>query len=140
LDVCAELDRAPLTRQDAGRLAALVEAAWNVFGRAASAAPPALRKGPRGGGRDRDAIVDHVLQTEVLHARMLGLPHRPFPPGNTAAVARVRADILAAILAGEASGQPGPARGTRPPRFVARRTAWHALDHAWEIEDRQDPA
>ena len=39
LDVCADLDRAPLTRQDAGRLAALVEAAWNVFGQAASAAP-----------------------------------------------------------------------------------------------------
>jgi hypothetical protein len=84
--------------------------------------------------------VDHVLQTEVVHARMLGLPHRPFPPGDTAAAARVRADILAAILAGEASGQTGPARGTRPPRFVARRTAWHALDHAWEIEDRQHPA
>jgi hypothetical protein len=107
-----------------------------VFGQAAGAAPPALRKGPRGGGRDRDAIVDHVLQTEVLHARMLGLPHRPFPPADSAAAARVRADILA----GEASGQPGPARGTRPARFVARRTAWHALDHAWEIEDRQHPA
>jgi len=113
LDVCAGLEREPLTRQDAGRLAALVEAAWNVFGQAASAAPPALRKGPRGGGRDRDAIVDHVLQTEVLHARMLGLPHRPFPPGDTAAAARVRADILAAILAGEAPGQP-------------RSRAWHA--------------
>jgi hypothetical protein len=71
---------------------------------------------------------------------MLGLPHRPFPPADTAAAARVRADILAAILAGEPSGQPGPARGTRPARFVARRTAWHALDHAWEIQDRQDPA
>jgi hypothetical protein len=71
---------------------------------------------------------------------MLGLPHRPFPSGDTAAAARVRADILAAILAGEASGQPGPARGTRPARFVARRTAWHALDHAWELQDRQDPA
>jgi hypothetical protein len=140
LDVCADLDREPLTRQDAARLAALVEAAWNVFGQAASAAPPALRKGSRGGGRDRDAIVDHVRQTEVLHARMLGLPHRPFPSGDTAAAARVRADILAAILAGEASGQPGPARGTRPARFVARRTAWHALNYAWEIQDRQDPA
>ena len=23
-----------------------------------------------------------------------------------------------------------------PPRYAARRIAWHALDHAWEIEDR----
>ena len=141
LDACADLDREPLTRQDAGRLAVLVEAAWNAFGQAASAAPPALRKGPRGGGRDRDAIVDHVLQTEVLHGRMLGLTHRPFPPGDTDAAARVRADILAAIRAGEAPGQPsGSGHGRRPLRFVARRTAWHALDHAWEIQDRQDPA
>ena len=141
LDACADLDREPLTRQEAGRLAVLVEAAWNVFGQAAGAAPPTLRKGPRGGGRDRDAIVEHVLQTEVLHARMLGLRHRPFPPGDEAAAARMRAGILAAILAGEPAGQPpGPARATRPPRFVARRTAWHALDHAWEIQDRQGPA
>jgi hypothetical protein len=138
LDVCADLDREPITRQDADRLTALVEAAWNIFGQVATAAPPALRKGPRGGGRDRDAILDHVLQTEVLHAQTLGLKHRPFPPGDTAPAARVRADILAAILTHEPSGQLGPARGRRPPRFVPRRTAWHALDHAWEIEDRQD--
>jgi hypothetical protein len=27
-----------------------------------------------------------------------------------------------------------------PVRYAARRTAWHALDHAWEIEDRSGPA
>jgi hypothetical protein len=26
-----------------------------------------------------------------------------------------------------------------PPRYAARRIAWHALDHAWEIEDRTEP-
>jgi hypothetical protein len=26
-----------------------------------------------------------------------------------------------------------------PPRYAARRIAWHALDHAWEIEDRSEP-
>jgi hypothetical protein len=25
------------------------------------------------------------------------------------------------------------------PRYFVRRTAWHALDHAWEIEDRLQP-
>jgi hypothetical protein len=24
-----------------------------------------------------------------------------------------------------------------PLRYAARRIAWHALDHAWEIEDRR---
>jgi hypothetical protein len=25
-----------------------------------------------------------------------------------------------------------------PPAYAARRIAWHALDHAWEIEDRSE--
>lgn len=25
-----------------------------------------------------------------------------------------------------------------PARYAARRIAWHALDHAWEIEDRTE--
>ena len=40
-----------------------------------------------------------------------------------------------AILAGlEAAGE----ETKWPPRYAARRIAWHALDHAWEIEDRSD--
>jgi hypothetical protein len=31
----------------------------------------------------------------------------------------------------------GPRGGERwPALFAIRRSAWHALDHAWEIEDR----
>ena len=158
LDVPPGIDGTPLTAQEASKLAALVEAAWQTFGDVAAAAPAELRKGPRGGGRDKAAIVAHVLETEVLHARMLGLRHRPFPPGEQAAADLVRAEILAAIrsavpvpqrgTAGAASPgralgaapppmpPEGAARGRRPARFVARRTAWHALDHAWEIQDR----
>jgi hypothetical protein len=85
--------------------------------------------------------VDHVLATEVLHARMLGLRQRPFPAGDVSAAAAVRAGIRAAITAGDAGRHPaGAGRAQRPVRFVARRVAWHALDHAWEIQDRQAPA
>jgi hypothetical protein len=137
LDVPAASDASPVTGQDAAALAALAEAAWAALDLAAAAAPPVLRKGPRGGGRDRDAIVAHVLDAEVLHARMLGLRWRPLRPDDAGAAAAVRAGILAAILASAAADQPAvPERGRRPPRFVARRTAWHALDHAWEIQDR----
>jgi hypothetical protein len=138
LDAPASGDSEPMTAQDAARLAALAQAAWLTFGRIAGEAPAEIRKGPRGGGRDLDDIVDHVLQTEVLHATMLGLRHRPFPSGNQAAADRVRADIIAAILSGPTSAGPpeGAGRGRRPARFVARRSAWHALDHGWEIQDR----
>jgi hypothetical protein len=40
-------------------------------------------------------------------------------------------------------GQPSdgsPLGGRKwPPRYAAGRIAWHALDHAWEIEDRSEP-
>jgi len=65
------------------------------------------------------------------------LVERPFPAGDLAAVARIRATILAEIRAAAAAGVPeDPGRGRRPARFVARRAAWHALDHAWEIQDK----
>jgi hypothetical protein len=140
LDVAPALDGEPVAAQEAERLVKLTEMAWDLFEQTAAVAPLMLRKGPRGGGRDRDEIVAHVRDTEVLHARMLGLRERPFPPADLAAVGRVRAGILAEIRVGAAARPPQePARSRRPARFVARRTAWHALDHAWEILDKQEP-
>jgi hypothetical protein len=139
LDVVPALDGEPVAAQEAERLATLIRAAWDLFEQTAAVAPPVLRKGARGGGRDRDQIVAHVRETEVLHARVLGLRERPFPPEDVAAVGRVRAGILAQIRS--AARPPGQlARSRRPARFVARRTAWHALDHAWEILDKQEPS
>jgi hypothetical protein len=139
LDVAPALDGEPMAAREAERLATLIQATWDLFEQTAAVAPPVLRKGPRGGGRDRDQIVAHVRETEVLHARMLGLRERPFPPEDAAAVERVRAGILAEIRAGAARPPGELARSRRPARFVARRTAWHALDHAWEILDKQEP-
>jgi hypothetical protein len=136
LDVPPSLDSAPAGVGAAATLAAFVKAAWDAFDGAAAAAPAALRKGPRGGGRDRDAIVAHLAEADVLHARMLGLKHRPGRACDAQACALLRSDILAA-LAGNAVQEAAAGDGRRPLRFVARRIAWHALDHAWEIQDRQ---
>ena len=138
LDVAPALDGEPAAAQEAERLVKLIEMAWGLFEQTAAVAPLMLRKGPRGGGRDRDEIVAHVRDTEVLHARMLGLRERPFPPQDVTAVQRVRAGIIAEIRAGTARPPEELARSRRPARFVARRTAWHALDHAWEILDKQE--
>ena len=35
------------------------------------------------------------------------------------------------------SAKPRRERG-RPARYMARRIAWHTMDHAWEIEDRSE--
>jgi hypothetical protein len=121
-----------LTKKEAGRLSALVSASWTVFDRTVETAPASLRKGPRGGGRDRDAIVDHVLGAETSYARKLGLRLKQ-PARDDAAAVREHRN---AIVAGLRAGTKGAAEGGWPARYIARRMAWHALDHAWEIEDR----
>ena len=117
-------DLTPLTATQARRLAGLVDASWEYLEHAAAIAPAVLRKGPRGGGRDRDAMVSHVRDAEDAYARKLGL----------AAGHRDRAEMLALLGAARAP-EPLAPKGW-PPRYAARRIAWHALDHAWEMEDR----
>jgi hypothetical protein len=128
----AKRDREPLTAAQARRRAALLQAAWVVFDRVVAAAPAELRKGPRGGGRDRDKIVEHVLGAESGYARKLGLK---FPAATDLAGAVGPRELIADALRGASDGSPLAPRGW-PPRYAAARVAWHALDHAWEIEDR----
>jgi hypothetical protein len=132
--VVAEDDFRACTAREAARLAALVQACWHVLDDVAATAPPELRKGPRGGGRDRDAIVGHVIRAESSYARKLGVRMRESEAEDPVAVARMRSEIVAAL---EATRSVAPASDKSwPPRYMARRIAWHALDHAWEIEDR----
>jgi len=52
---------------------------------------------------------------------------------------RMRQSILDALehAANEGLPEQGPRGGSYwPVRYFIRRTAWHVLDHAWEIEDR----
>jgi hypothetical protein len=124
-----ERDRERLTAAQLRRLVALVRAAWATFDNVASGAPAELRKGPRGGGRDRDKIVDHVHAAEVAYANSLRVKLRQPAPGDRSAIAEFREAIVAAL-----EHPAGDARW--PVRYAARRIAWHALDHAWEIQDR----
>jgi hypothetical protein len=134
--VVPDVDAEPLTPSEAARHAAIVAAAWETLDAVAAGAPPELRKGPRGGGRDRDAIVDHVVEAERSYARKVGVRHKPF--ADRAAMLTTRKELVA-VLTGATDGEPLAPRGW-PPRYASRRIAWHVLDHAWEIEDRSDPA
>jgi hypothetical protein len=134
----ADADAARTTGAQAQRLAALVQASWTVFDRVRAGAPASLRKGPRGGGRDRDKMVDHVLGAEAAYARKLGVK-RPQPAiDDQAAIAALREAILE-VLRAPSDGSPPVPKGW-PPRYAARRIAWHVLDHAWEMEDRSEPS
>ena len=130
----AAADALPLTAAGAAREAALVAAAWRVLASTAAASPEALRKGPRGGGRDRGPMVDHVVGAEAAYARKLGV-RAPKPlPGGADPAELIRVSLLD-LLARPSDGTP-PREGGWPPRYAARRIAWHVLDHAWEMADR----
>jgi len=125
----AKDDSRKLTARDTDRMCALLEACWTALDRVVARAPASLRKGPRGGGRDRDKMFEHVLGAESAYAAGLGLKLKQ-PDFKDAGGVR---DFRRALLEGVRT----PINGAKwPPAFAVRRTAWHALDHMWEIEDR----
>ncbi|MGH2344089.1 MAG: hypothetical protein ACRDG4_02610 [Chloroflexota bacterium] len=134
----ATTDHEPLSSEETEHLIVLLRATWRVFDRIAATAPAELRKGPRGGGRDRDKMVDHVLGAEAAYIRKLGVKHRQPPRDDALAIASLRNAIVEALRAPDADTPHHPPRW--PPRYAVRRIAWHILDHAWEIEDRSEDA
>ena len=129
-------DARPTDAGEAARLADLVEAAWANFDRVAAAAPEELRKGPRGGGRNTSKIIGHVMESDGAYAHEIGIKVREFAPNDRPAIDAMRAAMLDALRAAR-DGEPLAGRRW-PARYAAHRIAWHALDHAWEIEDRTE--
>lgn len=137
-------DLRPLEAADVRALARILEACWQEFDAAiGSARGRELRKGPRGGGRDVDAIVRHIVEADDGYLMALGWKHKPRTGDIRAHLEDTRRAMLEGIAASARGEIPerGPRGGVRwKPRFIVRRSAWHQLDHAWEIEDRMMPA
>lgn len=133
-------DSAPFDANELARATTILDAVWQTFDTAAeSAVGVALRKGPRGGGRELDDIVSHVRDADAGYLSRLGRK-RPAgiadPREEHAAIRQMAHEALAAGMRGELPAQ-GPRGGKIwSPRFFVRYVAWHTLDHAWEIEDR----
>jgi hypothetical protein len=140
-DASPAADARPVGDADGERLLTLLRAAWAAFDAAArDAVGFELRKGPRGGGRDLGRILEHVLGADGGYVSMIGARFRRDPAGDAAAeMSRLR-DIAVGAFRARVRGEPLPeGRRTKKlwtPRYYVRRSAWHALDHAWEIEDR----
>jgi hypothetical protein len=43
---------------------------------------------------------------------------------------------LEALARGDDPEDPSAVKRRWSPRYFVRRSAWHAVDHAWELEDR----
>lgn len=133
--VPSELERSPLPPDDMERRLALVQACWEFFDDVSGRVSAELRLGPRGGGWTRDEIIRHVLLNEPgQFSRKVGVR----TPTEMMLTPEGREAHRAATLDGIREYN---AEGKKPGRswtiqFLVRRIAQHAMDHAWEMEDR----
>ncbi|HEY8180335.1 MAG TPA: hypothetical protein VIH33_08025 [Candidatus Limnocylindria bacterium] len=134
----AKQDVEPLKGRELVRQRALLQASWKAFDAAArSAEGKTLRLGPRGGGRNLTKMTGHVLEAEAAYLGALGSkPPKAGANGQMAAVRRLALATLDAVASDRPIENPRNTLHPWSPRYFIRRSAWHALDHAWEIEDR----
>jgi hypothetical protein len=128
-------EQAQMSEPECERKVALLRAAWTYFDDVAARVSPELRRGPRGGGRDRDDIVYHVNGAEIVEfAKKVGLRSSPDAWRDSDELRAHRDAFCAAIRETNARGAAAGAWWT--VQFLIRRCAWHMLDHAREMEDR----
>ncbi len=129
-------EQGPMDEAELERGIALLRACWAFFDDVAARVSAEMRKGPRGGGRDRDTIIRHAIRTESEDfAKQVGLrvPERAAlaPDG----LRRHRESYVAAMRAYSAGEVERRMRSWTLP-FLIRHSAFHMLDHAWEMEDK----
>ena len=128
-------EHGPMDDAELERKLALLQAAWTFFDGVAARVSPEMRMGPRGGGRDRNRIIRHVIRNESeSFARQVGL-RIPEEGALGPGLAPYRAAYLAAIRDYNAGRVEKKMRSWSLP-FLIRHSAFHTLDHAWEMEDK----
>lgn len=129
----SQIDSQAMSSEELERDLTLLAACWEYFDAVRSRVSAELRKGPRGGGRDRDRIVQHTLGAEQDWAAKLGVRAPEGALLTDEGLRAYRDAYRAAIRAFHAQGKPAR---TWPLRYLIRHTAFHTLDHAWEMEDK----
>jgi hypothetical protein len=134
--VVAPSERQPIDSATAQRGVALLRAAWDILEEVVASAPAELRKGPRGGGRDRDKLRHHVIEAERVYARKIGVQQKPFDLDDPDTL-KIMRDEIATVLSRPSTGEPLTPGGWTTGHAL-KRFAWHVVDHIWEIEDRSN--
>ena len=129
-------EQGPMTEVDLERGVALLRACWKYFDSVAARVSPDMRKGVRGGGRDRDAIIRHTIRQESeSFAVQVGLRIPEGAALTPDGLRRHRETYVAAMRAYNAGEVERRMRSWTLP-FLIRHSAFHTLDHAWEMEDK----
>ena len=129
----SSIDKQGMLGDELERELRLMQACWAFFDSVRGRVSAELRKGPRGGGRDRDRIVHHIFANEQDWAKGLGV-HTPDDAMLTGKGLKAhRAAYCHAIREYHSQGKLA---GKWLLRYLIRHTAFHTLDHAWEMEDK----
>lgn len=130
----ADSEQEPISAAACDRKIALLRASWTYFDDVASRVSAELRKGPRGGGRDRDKIVRHANGAEIHEfAKKVGVI-TPLDARERPDELRAHRDAFCAAI--RDYNARGASARTWTVQYVIRHSAYHMLDHAWEMEDR----
>jgi hypothetical protein len=129
-------EHGPIDEADFERGITLLRACWAFFDGVAARVSPEMRKGPRGGGRDRDKIIRHTIRTESEDfAKKVGLRVPEGAALTPDGLRQHREAYVAAMRAYNAGEVERRMRSWTLP-FLIRHSAYHMLDHAWEMEDK----
>ena len=132
----SSIDRKAMSPDELDRQLTLMQACWAFFDDVRGRVSAVMEKGPRGGGRDRDRIVSHVLLNEEDWAKMVGVLAPPDAILTGKGLKTHRTAYCRAIRAYHAQGKSAGKVAKWPLRYLIRHTAFHTLDHAWEMEDK----
>lgn len=125
-----------MTEAQLERAITLLQACWTFFDGVAARVSPQMQKGPRGGGRDRDQIIRHTIRTESEDfAKKVGLRIEEGAALSPDGRRQYREAYVAAMRAYNAGEVTRAMRSWTLP-FLIRHSAFHTLDHAWEMEDK----
>ena len=130
------IDQQEMSREELERELTLMQACWAFFDDVRGRVSAEMKKGPRGGGRDRDHIVRHTLAAEQDWAKGVGVVPPDDVLASDEALKSYREAYCQAIRDYHAQGKQAGSRSKWPLRFLIRHTAFHTLDHAWEMEDK----
>jgi hypothetical protein len=132
----SSLEQEPMPEDEVERKVALLEAAWQFFDDVAARVSPELEKGPRGGGRNRDEIIRHALGWERADlVKRVGVVVDPVVPPTPEELRSHRDEYVAALRTYNAEGRMAGGRNWTVA-LLLRHSAYHVLDHAWEMEDK----
>ena len=132
----SSFEQAPMPPDEIERKLSLLEAAWAYADGVAARVSAELAKGPRGGGRSRDQIVRHVVENERGDLVRKVEVDTSAEDVTTPEGLRAHRDAYVAALR-DYNAQGKLARGRNwTIALLVRHTAFHVLDHAWEMEDK----